>query len=1014
MAPNRALAVNTSNTNIPADWLMAGFVPARERPNLSRIQVAPLPVTPRMHDYQGWGDSPQTEWQEEAPLALPLPPPLEKPTTDQKDVEVAQPSRIQTPAGPGPGSTANASSAEPQRAILLAPVAHLALGTPEVSLAQHPPSPRMLGTHAQAAHQPLKPDSPKRPLKATWSSLGVLHRRRTHDFRDRLPRRGSTASDASASVRSSLTSLSDNIDPIKALPPWKRRILLVVDGVWGASFMTLVTIWALFGDDLKFVTTYKDTDIYFLVLSGTCMVLFAIEITLASLARPKYFGRFFFWLDVVATASLVLDFPQTARMIAPPPLRERHEHLELGHALAGLCASSSTLSVVSDDSMPLAAFLVQHVMVLVIADRLVRVVQLYRLYFARQRKGDVRSFKEVERIERSQQTRVGRKLSDLTTRRVVIGVLMMLFAIPLFRPDLYWATPDANAGGLQLLHEVYVRHKPANATYAEFMQSPAGSTYQTAQLEFEGQNPNLLLLVVDGYTVFSDPYLNHLRPQEVQKAIYLTSTSVLDMRSTSQLTSGLDMARTFFICLLLGGGALLFSKDANNLVLMPIERMVKKVRDMAENPLAKTFLEAEAQRVKEQSGEPGVFDLETTVLERSINKICSLLAIGFGDAGAEIVGENMKNGGDLNPMVPGKKMVAIFGFCDIRQFTDTTEVLQADIMEFVNSIARIVHMEVHLHGGSANKNIGDAFLLVWKFPKTIDAEALAQPSLAERRLMEKVADNALASFLVIMASLRKSVRLKQYALHPGMRSRFETDSWEAKMGFGLHVGWAIEGAIGSEYKIDASYLSPNVNMASRLEAATKQFGTPLLMSEDFYKILSVNGQARCRQIDRVTVKGKSTLHACKLTTIHGTATPTRVLHLAGSHQPMGLFTYDVNVDAIRVLDHKDDVMTPTGARLIDSPSFAEFKDEFSEHPDLVRMNVIHPEFYLRFRQGLQAYLAGDWSVAREVLRECEYMRRDAKAQPLCDGPTLTLLNAMAEHGFVAPAAWAGFRELTEK
>jgi len=41
------------------------------------------------------------------------------------------------------------------------------------------------------------------------------------------------------------------------------------------------------------------------------------------------------------------------------------------------------------------------------------------------------------------------------------------------------------------------------------------------------------------------------------------------------------------------------------------------------------------------------------------------------------------------------------------------------------------------------------------------------------------------------------------------------------MGFGLHCGWGIEGAIGSDFKIDASYLSPNVNMASRLEAATK-------------------------------------------------------------------------------------------------------------------------------------------------------------------------------------------------
>jgi class 3 adenylate cyclase len=45
--------------------------------------------------------------------------------------------------------------------------------------------------------------------------------------------------------------------------------------------------------------------------------------------------------------------------------------------------------------------------------------------------------------------------------------------------------------------------------------------------------------------------------------------------------------------------------------------------------------------------------------------------------------------------------------------------------------------------------------------------------------------------------------------------------YSVKLGYGLHVGWAIEGAIGSTYKIDASYLSPNVNMAARLETATK-------------------------------------------------------------------------------------------------------------------------------------------------------------------------------------------------
>lgn len=46
-------------------------------------------------------------------------------------------------------------------------------------------------------------------------------------------------------------------------------------------------------------------------------------------------------------------------------------------------------------------------------------------------------------------------------------------------------------------------------------------------------------------------------------------------------------------------------------------------------------------------------------------------------------------------------------------------------------------------------------------------------------------------------------------------------NYVVNMGFGLHTGWAIEGAIGSQYKIDASYLSPNVNISSRLDGATK-------------------------------------------------------------------------------------------------------------------------------------------------------------------------------------------------
>ena len=48
-----------------------------------------------------------------------------------------------------------------------------------------------------------------------------------------------------------------------------------------------------------------------------------------------------------------------------------------------------------------------------------------------------------------------------------------------------------------------------------------------------------------------------------------------------------------------------------------------------------------------------VAEYETSVLEKAIVKIGHLLALGFGEAGAGIIGQNMTNGGELNPMMPG-------------------------------------------------------------------------------------------------------------------------------------------------------------------------------------------------------------------------------------------------------------------------------------------------------------------------------------------------------------------------
>ena len=67
--------------------------------------------------------------------------------------------------------------------------------------------------------------------------------------------------------------------------------------------------------------------------------------------------------------------------------------------------------------------------------------------------------------------------------------------------------------------------------------------------------------------------------------------------------------------------------------------------------------------------------IETVILEQTIVKIGALLALGFGEAGSKVIAENMGQGGDVDPMVPGTKIMAVFGFCDIRQFSECTEAL---------------------------------------------------------------------------------------------------------------------------------------------------------------------------------------------------------------------------------------------------------------------------------------------------------------------------------------------------
>merc|ERR1711972_822009 len=128
------------------------------------------------------------------------------------------------------------------------------------------------------------------------------------------------------------------------------------------------------------------------------------------------------------------------------------------------------------------------------------------------------------------------------------------------------------------------------------------------------------------------------------------------------------------------------------------------------------------------------------------------------------------------------------------------------------------------HLGSANKNMGEAFLLVWRL------------SSYAHEHRSRIADLAVLSFIQVVVELSRDAQLSEYREHPALMAKLP--DFRVTLGFGLHLGWSIEGAIGSEFKIDASYLSSHVNMAVALEVVSRQYSVVILMSEALVRACS--------------------------------------------------------------------------------------------------------------------------------------------------------------------------------
>ena len=70
----------------------------------------------------------------------------------------------------------------------------------------------------------------------------------------------------------------------------------------------VVTLYALFADDYRYLTTEKPRDTIYDVFIIICTVIFLVEIILSSIFKPHYANSYYFYLDIISTASLILDF----------------------------------------------------------------------------------------------------------------------------------------------------------------------------------------------------------------------------------------------------------------------------------------------------------------------------------------------------------------------------------------------------------------------------------------------------------------------------------------------------------------------------------------------------------------------------------------------------------------------------------------------------------------------------------------------------------------------------------
>ena len=151
-----------------------------------------------------------------------------------------------------------------------------------------------------------------------------------------------------------------------------------------------------------------------------------------------------------------------------------------------------------------------------------------------------------------------------------------------------------------------------------------------------------------------------------------------------------------------------------------------------------------------------------------------------------------------------RREVAVL-FTDIRNFTRLSEQMSPErVVEMLNEYMSVMVAAIGRHGGVVDKYVGDAILALWGVPESREDDVV----------------RALRGCLAMQKDLE--------ALNERRRERGDVP---IEIGMGLNFGPVVAGNIGSPDRMEYTVIGDTVNVASRIESATKELGQPILVAE---------------------------------------------------------------------------------------------------------------------------------------------------------------------------------------